>query len=191
MTGRLEETFLRLYNHLEFERDMRERIRDALRYPAFVVVAMAVAIVIINLFVIPAFAKVYAGFKAELPFMTQILIGFSNFMVNQWPLLLAMLASAVIGFKMYTATPAGRYQWDKLKLRLPVAGKIILKATLARFARSCLPSRRRSGRAELERGGPGGDNVTWPSASSDARRVGGKRAAHRRDHGRITRPCCR
>ncbi len=136
MTGRLEETFLRLYNHLEFERDMRERIRAALRYPAFVVVAMAVAIVIINLFVIPAFAKVYAGFKAELPFMTQILIGFSNFMVNQWPLLLAMLASAVIGFKMYTATPAGRYQWDKLKLRLPVAGKIILKATLARFARS-------------------------------------------------------
>ena len=136
MTGRLEETFLRLYNHLEFERDMRERIRDALRYPAFVVVAMAVAIVIINLFVIPAFAKVYAGFKAELPFMTQILIGFSNFMVNQWPLLLAMLASAVIGFKMYTATPAGRYQWDKLKLRLPVAGKISLKAALARFARS-------------------------------------------------------
>ena len=108
MTGRLEETFLRLYDHLEFERDMRERIQAALRYPAFVVVAMAVAIVIINLFVIPAFAKVYAGFKAELPLMTQILIGFSNFMVNQWPLLLAMLASAVIGFKMYTATPAGR-----------------------------------------------------------------------------------
>jgi len=65
MTGMLDETFIRLFDYLEFERDMRERIKTAMRYPSFVIMAMAVAIIIINLFVIPAFAKVYAGFHAE------------------------------------------------------------------------------------------------------------------------------
>ncbi|MFC7513953.1 type II secretion system F family protein [Herbaspirillum sp. GCM10030257] len=136
MTGRLDEIFLRLFNHMEFERDMRERIGSAMRYPSFVVVAMVIAVVVINIFVIPAFSRVYAGFKAELPIMTKILIGTSNFMVNQWPLLLALVAATAIGFKLYIGTPAGRYKWDKLKLRLPLAGGIIHKGTLARFARS-------------------------------------------------------
>ncbi|MDH2915992.1 MAG: type II secretion system F family protein, partial [Gallionella sp.] len=81
MTGMLDQTFLRLYEHLEFEKDMRERIKSALRYPAFVVIAMAIAIVVVNIFVIPAFAKVFEGFHSELPLMTKILMGFSNFMV--------------------------------------------------------------------------------------------------------------
>ncbi|WP_076591660.1 type II secretion system F family protein [Herminiimonas arsenitoxidans] len=136
MTGRLDEVFLRLFDYLEFDRDMRQRIKTALRYPTFVVTALVVAMVVINLFVIPTFAKVYAGFKVELPFMTKILIGTSNFSVQYWPLLLAILVGVVISFKMYTATPGGKYQWDKTKLRIPIAGKIILKGTLARFARS-------------------------------------------------------
>ena len=61
-TGLLETVFFRLFEHLEFERFMREQVRSALRYPSFVVLAMAVAIVIVNIFVIPAFAKVFAGF---------------------------------------------------------------------------------------------------------------------------------
>lgn len=135
-TGRLDEIFLRLFDHLEFEREMRERVRSAMRYPMFVVIAMAVAITVINLFVIPAFAKVYAGFNAELPLMTRILIASSNFMVQYWFLLLALLLGAGFGFKMYIDTPNGRYRWDKFKLRLPIVGKIILKGTLGRFARS-------------------------------------------------------
>jgi len=136
MTGMLEEVFMRLFNYLEFDREMRERVASALRYPTFVVLAMAIAMVVINVFVIPAFAKVYAGFKAELPFMTQILIAFSNFTVRYWPLLLVATASAVIGFRFYISTRDGKYRWDKLKLRFPIAGKIILRGTLARFARS-------------------------------------------------------
>jgi MSHA biogenesis protein MshG len=136
MTGMLEEVFMRLFNYLEFDREMRERVRTALRYPMFVVLAMAAAIVVINVFVIPAFAKVYAGFKAELPFMTQILIGFSNFTVRYWPLLLVATAATVIGFRFYISTRDGKYRWDKVKLHFPIAGKIILKGTLARFARS-------------------------------------------------------
>ena len=136
MSGSLEEIFLRLFNHLEFEKDMKERTQQALRYPAFVLVAMGVALVIINLFVIPAFAKLFASFKAQLPPITQLLIHFSNFMVHYWPLLLGLGIACIMGFRVYTTTPAGRYNWDKLKLRLPLAGSIIEKATLARFARS-------------------------------------------------------
>jgi MSHA biogenesis protein MshG len=136
MTGRMDQVFLRLFEYLEFDREMRQRIRTAMRYPLFVVVAIAIAIGVINVFVIPAFAKVYAGFKAELPLMTKILINTSNFTVHYWPFLLAVIASAVAAFRMYIATTPGRYQWDKLKLRIPIAGKIMLKGTLARFARS-------------------------------------------------------
>lgn len=135
-TGRLEEVFLRLFHHLEFEKFMREQVKSAIRYPTFVVVTMGIAIVIINIWVIPAFAKVYAGFKAELPMMTKVLIGFSNFMVEYWPFLLAALVGAIFGFRAWINTAAGRMTWDRMKLRIPVAGPIILKATLARFARS-------------------------------------------------------
>jgi MSHA biogenesis protein MshG len=101
-----------------------------------VMITMAVAIVIINIFVIPAFAKIYQGFKTELPFMTKLLIAFSNFMVAWWPLMLVALVLGVIGFRQYVGTSAGRMAWDNFKLRIPVAGPIVLKATLARFARS-------------------------------------------------------
>lgn len=136
MTGMLDQTFLRLYEHLEFEKEMRERIKSALRYPTFVVIAMAIALVIVNLFVIPAFAKVFEGFHTELPMMTKVLLGFSQFMVASWPILLAALIGAVVGFRSWTNTVDGRYKWDRYKFELPIAGPIIKKATLARFARS-------------------------------------------------------
>ena len=136
MTGQLEGVFLRMFHHLEFEKLMREQVKSAIRYPSFVIATMGVAIVIINLFVIPAFAKVYKGFNAELPLMTQILIGFSNFMVAWWPAMLVGLIGVVVGFRWWVRTPAGKLKWDEVKLKFPIAGKIILKATLARFARS-------------------------------------------------------
>ena len=136
MTGQLEEIFLRMYHHIEFEQFMRNQVKSAIRYPSFVIVTMAIAIVIINLFVIPAFAKVYKGLNAKLPLMTEVLIGFSDFMVAWWPLLLLALAGAIVGFTWWTRTRAGKLTWDELKLGIPIAGKIILKATLSRFARS-------------------------------------------------------
>lgn len=136
MTGRLEEVFLRLFDHMEFERFMREQVKSALRYPSFVVIAMGLAMVVVNLFVIPQFAKVFAGFGAELPLMTRILIGFSNFMVAWWHLLLLALLGVAFGFRAWLGTTAGRYDWDKFKMDIPIAGKIVRKATLARFARS-------------------------------------------------------
>jgi MSHA biogenesis protein MshG len=136
MTGRLEEVMLRLFDHLEFDRDMRARVKSATRYPTFVILAMVIAIVIVNIFVIPQFAKVFASFHAELPLMTRILINSSDFMVHYWHVLLVATAGAVFGFRAWLGTVKGRYAWDRYKVKFPIAGKIIMKGTMARFARS-------------------------------------------------------
>jgi len=136
MTGRLEEVFLRLFDHLEFDRDMRERVKTALRYPTFVVIAMIAAMVVVNVFVIPQFETVFKSFHAELPMVTQMLIGFSRFTVAWWPAFATGAGAAFFGFRAWTRTTAGRLTWDRYKLKLPIAGKIIHKATMARFARS-------------------------------------------------------
>jgi MSHA biogenesis protein MshG len=136
LTGRLDEVFLRLFHHLAFEKLMRDQVRTALRYPSFVVVVMAIALGVINLFVIPAFQKVFDGFGAQLPLMTRILIGVSRFTIAAWPYLLVGALLAVFGFRAWVRTEGGCYLWDRTKLRLPIAGKIARKATLARFARS-------------------------------------------------------
>lgn len=135
-TGMLETIFIRMYDHLEFEKFMRDQVKAALRYPSFVLMAMGMAMIVINIFVIPAFARVFKGFDAELPIMTRILIGFSDFMVNNWLFLMLALVGVIYGFKSWAASKSGRYRWDKAKLRIPVAGKIVEKATFGRFARS-------------------------------------------------------
>ncbi|OGI51237.1 MAG: MSHA biogenesis protein MshG [Candidatus Muproteobacteria bacterium RIFCSPHIGHO2_02_FULL_65_16] len=135
-TGSLQEVFEQLALYLEREKDTRDRIKSATRYPVFVVVAMAVAMFIINLFVIPAFAKVYAGFRIELPWATKLLIATSNFTVAYWHLMLAAVVLGVIALRFYVNTAEGRYRWHKIKLKLPVVGKILYQATLGRFARA-------------------------------------------------------
>jgi MSHA biogenesis protein MshG len=136
MTGRLDEIFLRLHEYMVFNRDVRERIKQALRYPVFVLIAMAIAIAITTIFVIPIFAGVYEGYDAELPPLTRGLLDFSSWMVSWWPLMLAAGIAAGAGIRGYLRTPAGRYLWDASKIKLPIIGSMILKATLARFAHS-------------------------------------------------------
>jgi len=82
------------------------------------------------------FAKVFAGFHAELPLITRGLLAFSAWMIAWWPALLLLLAGAFVGVRAYLRTAEGRYRWDSRKLKLPIVGEIILKATLSRFARS-------------------------------------------------------
>ncbi len=135
-TGNLDNIFLRLFHHIEFERFMRGQIKAALRYPTFVITAMAIAIVVINVMVIPQFEKVFASLHADLPLITKMLIGFSNFMRNYWFVLIAMIGAAIWSFKAYVGSVDGRSNWDRFKMRIPIAGKIIFKGTMARFARS-------------------------------------------------------
>jgi MSHA biogenesis protein MshG len=135
-TGSLQEVFLQLAVYLEREKDTRDRIKSATRYPIFVVAAVFIAIFIINLFVIPTFAKVYAGFRIELPMATKILIASSNFTVAYWPAILMVIITAIFALRYYVRTPEGRYRWHKMKLGIPVIGKVIYKATLGRFSRA-------------------------------------------------------
>ena len=136
MSGRLTEVFERLARHIEFELDVRARIAQALRYPTMVMVAIVIAMAVINLFVIPTFAQVFAQFKAELPPMTKLLMAVSRFSVDTWPLILAAGVGGWWALRAWLATPPGRLLWDGMKLKLPIAGPIVLKGTLARFARS-------------------------------------------------------
>lgn len=136
MTGRLDETLDRLAQHLQAVRQMRERVKQALRYPAFVVLAMIAALAVINLFVIPAFSKVYAGMQQELPWMTRLLIATSDFAKNYVHWLLTFAGALLLAWSLWLRTVRGRYLWDRYKLRLPIAGKILHKAALGHFARS-------------------------------------------------------
>jgi MSHA biogenesis protein MshG len=135
-TGLLDSIFLKLFDHLEFERFMQGQIKSALRYPSFVLMAMAVAIVVINIFVIPAFSKVFDSMHAELPLLTRFLLGLSDFTLAYWPAILLLLVVSLMLFKRYIATTKGRLRWDTFKLGIPIAGKIVEKGTMARFARS-------------------------------------------------------
>ncbi|MGD8514215.1 MAG: type II secretion system F family protein [Granulosicoccaceae bacterium] len=135
-TGRLDEAFLQIAEYLELEKDTRDRIKQAMRYPTIVIVAIAVAIVVINLVVIPQFSRVYAGFNAELPLATRFLIGVSEFTLAYWHWLLGAVVLSAIAIISYVRTDNGRYRWHKAKLRIPVVGGIILRSLLARFARS-------------------------------------------------------
>jgi MSHA biogenesis protein MshG len=135
-TGNLDAAFLRISEYLELEKDTRERVKSALRYPAMVIVAMGIALTIINLVVIPAFAKVFERAHAELPIYTRILVATSNFFVDYWLLMGIGLVLSITGLSYYVKTERGRYTWGKYKLRLPLVGDILLRATLGRFSRA-------------------------------------------------------
>ncbi|MBI3432139.1 MAG: type II secretion system F family protein, partial [Hydrogenophilales bacterium] len=78
----------------------------------------------------------YASLGAELPLMTRILIETSRLTIAYGWLMLAGLVLAIFGFRMWRASPGGRLVWDRVKLRIPITGTIVLKSTLARFART-------------------------------------------------------
>jgi MSHA biogenesis protein MshG len=87
-TGQLEESFLQLTTYLEREQATRKRIKTALRYPTMVMIALAGALVILNIFVIPTFANMFAKLGADLPLATKFLINSSNLFLNYWPYML-------------------------------------------------------------------------------------------------------
>jgi MSHA biogenesis protein MshG len=133
-TGRLPEVFLRMHAYIAFNIEVGGRIKQATRYPMYVVTALTMALVVINIYVLPGFSKVYSGLEEDLPTITRMMLSFSELMVHSWPMLLALLVAGWLVIKGVLRTPEGSYNWDRLKIRLPVVGDIILKSTLARFA---------------------------------------------------------
>ncbi|MCK8095655.1 MULTISPECIES: type II secretion system F family protein [unclassified Pseudoalteromonas] len=135
-SGRLEDAFYQLAIYFEKEQETRKRIKAAMRYPTFVILALLVAMIILNIFVIPTFASMFEKFDAELPLMTQILIGTSNFFVNYWWLLALMLVGGIVAWRRYLNTSAGRFKWDHHKLKIPFVGDILKRTLLGRYSQS-------------------------------------------------------
>ncbi|WP_057832750.1 type II secretion system F family protein [Colwellia sp. TT2012] len=135
-TGQLDGSFLKLTTYLERELDTRKRIKAALRYPSMVLMALAAAVVILNIFVIPTFANMFSRLGADLPLATQFIIASSNLFINYW---FYMLLAAILTFlmiKQSLQTKQGRYQWDRRKIKIPIIGSIIERSILARFSHS-------------------------------------------------------
>ncbi len=135
-SGRLEEAFSRLHDFLERDKTTSERIKSALRYPTMVIVAISVAIGVLTTLVIPTFAKIFDKFDMALPLPTRIILGVSEFSLAYWLHILIAVLLSLYGLRHYVKTDTGRLWWDRLKLRLPVVGGIVLRATLARFSRA-------------------------------------------------------
>lgn len=135
-TGRLDEAFQQLTDYFEQEQETRKQIKQATRYPTFVLLALAVAMVILNLLVIPQFATMFARFNAELPWSTQVLLATSNFFQSFWWLLVIATVAGFFLLRYSIETETGRIRWAHIKLRLPLIGDIIMRATLGRYARS-------------------------------------------------------
>ncbi|MFQ3189294.1 MAG: MSHA biogenesis protein MshG [Paraglaciecola sp.] len=135
-TGKLDDAFLQLSFYLEREQETRKQIKVATRYPMFVIIAIVIAMVIMNIVVVPIFADMFLSFGAELPLMTRILLATSNFFITKWPFLLVGIAVITYLVIRYLRTENGRYKWDRTKLKLPVVGSIFERTLLGRFARS-------------------------------------------------------
>lgn len=135
-TGRLDETLLQLAQYFEQEMETRRRIKSAMRYPTFVLIAITLAMSVLNIKVIPQFASMFSRFGVELPLPTRILIATSNVFVHYWPLMLGAIIVSWIGLKVWRQTPAGGEQWDKFRLKVPIVGDIINRAQLSRFSRT-------------------------------------------------------
>lgn len=135
-SGTLDTAFLRMYEYLAMEKRIKDKLKSAMRYPATVVAAIAIAIAIITLWVLPKFAPVFAALGNDLPWPTRVLLGVSDFAASYWYLLIAVVIMAVAGFKLAVRDPAGRYRWDRFKLRAPIIGGIVRRASLAQICRS-------------------------------------------------------
>ncbi|MFT7558722.1 MAG: MSHA biogenesis protein MshG [Flavobacteriales bacterium] len=135
-SGKLDAVFRQIGFYIERDEETKKRIKSAMRYPSFVMLAIAVAMTIINIFVIPAFAQLFEKFDTELPIVTRILIGFSNLFVNYWPFMLVAIVGALITVIQYMKTEKGGLAWGRYRMMLPVVGGLIDRASMARYSRS-------------------------------------------------------
>lgn len=132
-TGHLSDSFGYIFQYLEFEINNAKQFKAAFRYPLFVLSSIIFAFLILNLFVIPTFARSYANLQFSLPWQTRLLIATSNFFSNfKYYLLFIVIAGSILFFR-YIKTPTGKYRWNKFLLHIPVIGKLFKRIILIRF----------------------------------------------------------
>lgn len=134
--GALEVILQRLADFMERSESLKKKVKGAMIYPC-VVVSVAVGILtFIMLQIVPVFAKMFDEFDLDLPQMTQLLVAVSDFVVRFWFLLPAVPVGIFLFVKLMRKFKHGRMGWDMFILRLPIAGMLIEKNTLARTTRT-------------------------------------------------------
>jgi type IV pilus assembly protein PilC len=134
--GILDTILQRLANYIEKAVKLRGQVRSALIYPVAVITIAIIVIYIILWKVIPVFATLFEGLGTSLPFLTQVIVNISRFIGNFWWLIILVVIGGIFALRQYYQTEAGRYQIDKLMLRLPVLGILLRKIAVARFCRT-------------------------------------------------------
>ncbi|MBI3120187.1 MAG: type II secretion system F family protein, partial [Candidatus Kerfeldbacteria bacterium] len=135
-SGKLDQTLEYLADQKENDYELVSKVRGALVYPAFIVLAMVGVLIVMMTFVIPRLVSVLIDSGAELPAATRALIAISNAFVDYWWLMLFVLLVLIISLVFWRRTENGKYATDAFKLRIPVVGSIYQKVYLSRFSRS-------------------------------------------------------
>jgi type IV pilus assembly protein PilC len=134
--GNLEIVLRQMADYIERGATTEKRIKSAMTYPIIISIVAVIVISVLVAFVLPAFTSLYTKLGADLPLATRLLIGTSDWLLHYGLyILLALVAGVTLGY-LYIKTPAGKYQWDKLLLRLPVMGRINLLSELSRCCRT-------------------------------------------------------
>jgi general secretion pathway protein F len=134
--GALAKVLLRLSEHLERADELRATVVSALIYPTILVAVSALSVMTLLIFVVPQFTQLLEESGKTLPLATQIVVNTGNFLRGYWWAILAAAAGAVYLFRRRLEDPAARLRWDAWLLRLPLAGDLIAKVEVARFART-------------------------------------------------------
>lgn len=136
VSGSLDKSLVYLADQLEKDYELASKVKSAMTYPVFVLVALVGIALLMFKFVLPNLTSVLQEQGGDLPPVTVAIIAFSTFFNAFWWLLFLVVAGLILGVKWYVSTIAGRYNWDKLKINLPVIGGIFTKIYLSRFARN-------------------------------------------------------
>jgi len=134
--GVLEAVLRRLGAFLESSQDFKDYLKSAMVYPVFLVLAGGISIIILLTFVIPKFSVIFSDMGQAIPLTTRFLLGISAALKTWWPVILGGLGVICFLMRRYTGTPAGSLKLDRYKLNFPVAGGLIRKIEVARFART-------------------------------------------------------
>lgn len=132
-SGTLEIVLVRLADFTEQQVKLKNKIKGAMTYPMIMGIFGFVMMNVIFIFVIPKIAKIFISMKKELPFITQVCIWISNFLVSYWWLVIVMIIGTIYGTLKYIRTPRGESQWHALQLRLPILGILIKMINVSRF----------------------------------------------------------
>jgi type IV pilus assembly protein PilC len=136
VSGSLDKSLSYLADQQEKDYELRAKVKSAMTYPGFVLGALGVVGVLMFKFVLPKLTSVLEEQGGELPVISKGLIAFTHFFDKFWWMVILLFACLVVAVRFYVSTEKGRYNWDSLKIRLPIVGDIFKKIYLARFARN-------------------------------------------------------